>query len=92
MFADFEIFQQAFDVCVGGAGPVGIAAALELSRRGMRTLLIEAGSKRSKRPQRNDTGFDIEDDIYHAADRHTSATGLAARPNDGVGNALSWMI
>lgn len=42
----------------------------------MRTLLLEAGPKRSKRPQRNETGFDIEDDIYHAADRLTSATGL----------------
>lgn len=76
MFAGLEVFQQAFDVCVAGAGPVGIAAALELSRRGMRTLLLEAGPKRSKRPQRNETGFDIEDDIYHAADRLTSATGL----------------
>lgn len=76
MFADLEVFQQAFDVCVAGGGPVGIAAALELSRRGIRTLLIEAGPKRSKRPRQNETGFDIEDDIYHAADRLTSATGL----------------
>ncbi len=76
MFADLEIFQQVFDVCVVGAGPVGIAAALELSRRGMRTLLLEAGPKQSKRPQRNDTGFDIGDDTHHAADQVTSATGL----------------
>jgi len=76
MFVGPEVFQQGFDVCVAGAGPVGIAAALELSRRGMRTLLIEAGSKRSKRPQPNETGFDIGDDTFHAADQVTSATGL----------------
>ena len=76
MFADLEVFQQAFEVCVAGGGPVGLAAALELSRRGIRTLLIEAGPKRSKRPEHNETGFDIEDDIHHAADRLTSATGL----------------
>ena len=76
MFADLEVFQQVFDVCVTGAGPVGISAALELSRRGLRTLLIEAGPKRSKRPHQNETGFDVGDDIYHAADRLTSATGL----------------
>ncbi|PZM10184.1 FAD-dependent oxidoreductase [Rhizobium tubonense] len=76
MFADLEVFQQVFDVCVAGAGPVGIATALELSRRGLRTLLIEAGPKQSKRPQGNETGFDIEDDVHHAADQLTSATGL----------------
>ncbi|MDL2402523.1 FAD-dependent oxidoreductase [Rhizobium mayense] len=76
MFAGPEVFHQGFDVCVVGAGPVGIAAALELSRRGMRTLLIEAGPKQSKRPQQNETGFDIGDDIHHAADQVTSATGL----------------
>jgi len=76
MFVGPEVFQQGFDVCVVGAGPVGIAVALELSRRGMRAVLIEAGPKQSKRPQRNETGFDIGDDIHHAADRVTSATGL----------------
>ncbi|MEF0864658.1 GMC oxidoreductase [Rhizobium sp. BR 318] len=76
MFAGPEVFQQGFDVCVAGAGPVGIAAALELSRRGMRTLLIEAGPKQSKRPERNETGFDIGEDTHHAADQVTSATGL----------------
>jgi choline dehydrogenase-like flavoprotein len=76
MFVGAEVFQQGFDVCVAGAGPVGIATALELSRRGLRTLLIEAGPKQSKRPERNETGFDIGDDVYHAADHTTSATGL----------------
>ncbi|AYG63609.1 FAD-dependent oxidoreductase [Rhizobium jaguaris] len=76
MFAGPEVFQQGFDVCVVGAGPVGIAVALELSRRGMRALLIEAGPKQSKRPERNETGFDIGEDLHHAADQVTSATGL----------------
>ena len=32
------------DVCVIGAGPVGIVTALELSARGMRVLLLESGA------------------------------------------------
>jgi 2-polyprenyl-6-methoxyphenol hydroxylase-like FAD-dependent oxidoreductase len=32
------------DVCVIGAGPVGIALALELSRLGKTVLLLESGS------------------------------------------------
>src|SRR5258705_5862324 len=30
-----------FDVCVVGAGPVGLTLALELSRHGVRTALVE---------------------------------------------------
>jgi choline dehydrogenase-like flavoprotein len=33
------------DVCVIGAGPVGIVAALELSARGARVLLLESGGR-----------------------------------------------
>jgi hypothetical protein len=36
------------DVCVVGAGPVGIILALELSRRGKTVLLVESGSVRKR--------------------------------------------
>jgi GMC oxidoreductase/FAD binding domain-containing protein len=38
------MFENDFDVCVVGAGPVGMAAAIELGERGMRVALIESGS------------------------------------------------
>jgi len=35
-----------FDACVVGAGPAGIACALDLSSRGLKVLLLEAGRER----------------------------------------------
>ncbi|MGC1304711.1 MAG: GMC family oxidoreductase [Caulobacteraceae bacterium] len=35
--------DAAHDICVVGAGPVGITLALELARRGRRVLLLESG-------------------------------------------------
>lgn len=35
--------QKTYDVCIVGAGPVGITAALECAARGLRVALIEAG-------------------------------------------------
>lgn len=40
----------AFSVCIVGAGPVGIATAVELTTRGVRTILLEAGGAQA-RPQ-----------------------------------------
>jgi GMC oxidoreductase/FAD binding domain len=34
-----------YDVCVIGSGPVGLALSCELSRRGLRTLLLESGGE-----------------------------------------------
>jgi flavin-dependent dehydrogenase len=42
--------SASFDVIVAGGGPAGCAAAIECSRRGLRTLLLEASSPGVKRP------------------------------------------
>lgn len=36
--------RYAVDVCVAGAGPAGLAAAVMAARRGVKTLLLEAGT------------------------------------------------
>jgi choline dehydrogenase-like flavoprotein len=50
---DTPSFQRlaafAPEVCVIGAGPVGLATALEASARGLRVLVLESGGRRPKR-------------------------------------------
>ena len=35
--------DKNYDVCIVGAGPVGITAALECARRGLTVALVDAG-------------------------------------------------
>ncbi len=37
------VLDGEFDVCLVGAGPAGIACALDLAERGLKTLVLEAG-------------------------------------------------
>jgi choline dehydrogenase-like flavoprotein len=53
-----------FDVCVIGAGPAGIAVALECDAKGLSTLLIEAGGLKPGRTK--PTPDDIMDERCHA--------------------------
>jgi choline dehydrogenase-like flavoprotein len=43
------IDSAKFDHCVVGAGPVGLALALELAKRGLRVLVLESGGHTSNR-------------------------------------------
>ncbi len=43
--------DRVWDVCIVGAGPVGIAAALECERRGLTVLVLEAGKEELHPPQ-----------------------------------------
>jgi choline dehydrogenase-like flavoprotein len=43
---DAGVLDTDFDACVVGAGPAGIACALDLSAKGLRVLLLEAGRER----------------------------------------------
>lgn len=77
--------DEHYDACVAGAGPVGLALALEAAEAGLRVLLLEAGSetsgRRDKTPaqQHTDTIVDLD---RHAPELQTTRTG--------VGGA-SWM-
>lgn len=50
-----EVSDFDYDVLVVGAGPVGLAAALELSMRGIRTLLIERLERTGAAPRAKTT-------------------------------------
>lgn len=76
MFADAHAFSAPFQVCIVGAGPVGLAVALELCRLQICTLLIDAGAKRARRPHPNEASFDVCEGQNHGGDRETLGTGL----------------
>lgn len=54
------------DVCVVGAGPVGIALALELTRRGKTALLLESGGRAASKELQRLSDADILDPRHHA--------------------------
>lgn len=76
MIRGVEALKHRYEVCVAGAGPVGIALALELSSAGVRTLLVDAGPRRPRKPDIPDTGFDVPTSDKHEGDRATLAKGL----------------
>jgi choline dehydrogenase-like flavoprotein len=43
---DAGVLDAEFDACVVGAGPAGIACALDLSARGLKVVVLEAGRER----------------------------------------------
>jgi len=45
--SDLSLSEQTYDVCVVGAGPVGLTVALECEAAGLSVLLVEAGDARS---------------------------------------------
>ena len=61
------------DVCIIGAGPVGIALALECERLGFSVLIFEAGGKKAPRPDRGATADIATSNSHvpmHIATRH----------------------
>lgn len=55
------------DVVVVGAGPIGIATALELAGSGIRVALIESGLERADRAAQELAAFDSrQDDYFHS--------------------------
>ena len=70
--------DRVFDLCVIGAGPVGLSLALESSRLGLEVLLLEAGPRR--RPGRSRTApvapVRLTHPAHHAALAETTSAGL----------------
>lgn len=71
------------DVVVVGAGPIGIATALELARAGVEVTIVESGLDRNDRSAQELAGFDSrQDDYFH------SPSELSVRRQVGGTSAL----
>lgn len=64
-FGDGTMIQT--DVVVVGAGPIGIATALELARSGVQVALIESGREHAQHATQDLAAFDSrQDDYFHS--------------------------
>lgn len=59
-----DLVSDAHDVCVVGAGPVGISLAVELERLGLSVLLLESGSTSPKRSVQTLSDAEVNSDIH----------------------------
>lgn len=93
MYIDFEQIseqEEAFDICIIGAGAAGISMAVTLAERGHRVLLCEGGdadySERSQECYRGDVVGDPYIPLYGARLRYlggsTNHWGGVCRPLD----------
>ncbi|OBB58683.1 choline dehydrogenase [Mycobacterium sp. 852013-51886_SCH5428379] len=87
MIRDPEAFTTGMtietDVAIVGAGPIGIAMALELARKGVEVALIESGLDRSDPTAQQLADFDSrQDDYFH------TRSDLALRRALGGASAL----
>ncbi|NQX10195.1 FAD-binding protein [Microbacteriaceae bacterium VKM Ac-2855] len=70
---------DGFDLCIVGAGPVGLAAALEAADAGLRVLLLDAGDFSSGRrdvPSSRRPAPHIVDDARHAPMEQIARRGI----------------
>jgi choline dehydrogenase-like flavoprotein len=79
---DVGVLDAEFDACVVGAGPAGIACALDLRARGLKVLLLEAGRERPV-PGNPDL---LAADISHPA--HHDPTNIVAA--HALGGSSHW--
>src|SRR5712664_3341035 len=49
-FSKLRSDRPVYDVCVVGAGPIGLTVALECEAAGLSVLLLEAGDENSRKP------------------------------------------
>jgi choline dehydrogenase-like flavoprotein len=70
------------DICIVGAGPVGIALALECERRGLSVLVLESGQERPDRFAATLTAG------HRVNERHHAATAIAMCR--GLGGTSRW--
>lgn len=69
-----------YDLCVAGAGPVGLALALEAAATGQRVLLLDAGSetsgRRDKPVAQQHRADRVLDPVHHAPELQTTRFGV----------------
>lgn len=73
--------EAAHDVCVVGAGPVGITLALELARAGRSVLLLESGGEAASPEATALSGAEIADPARHDAMEIAVARRLGGTSN-----------
>jgi GMC oxidoreductase len=61
-----DLPERDFDVCLVGAGPVGLAAALECEAQGLSVLLLESGEVNPRKELTNLSAADDIDPRHHA--------------------------
>ncbi len=76
-----ELEGRAHDVCVVGAGPVGITLALELADKGKRVLLLESGGLKPSPITQELSRADIVDPAVHDDMRITVSRQLGGTSN-----------
>lgn len=78
------------DICVVGAGPVGISLALELARRGRSVLLLELGDARASEAALNLSDADILDPKVHVPMDVAVHRGLGGASNLWGGRCVAF--
>lgn len=70
--------ENDFDVLIGGAGPVGLAAAIELGRRGIRCLVVERNDRVGYSPRAKTTNVRTREHLrrWGIADRLRQASPI----------------
>ncbi len=89
MLSSRDVLNSEFDVCVVGAGPVGVCIALTLSNSGIRTLLLERGARNASAPKRQE-GVRLDDAVPHAPDHDTLAFGLGGTSSRWGGRCVEF--
>jgi choline dehydrogenase-like flavoprotein len=68
--------DNAFDVCIVGAGPAGLACAFDCHDAGLKTLLLEAGGENPVPGEPDILAAEINDSAWHDPTTITSASAL----------------
>lgn len=71
-----SVFENEFDVCVVGAGPAGLACALDCHDAGLKTLLLEAGGERPVPGDPDVLAAEIAHPAFHDPTSITAAQAL----------------
>lgn len=71
-----SVINRVWDVCVVGAGPIGMTVALECETQGLNTLLLESGPLEDGAKPIDDTDFEIVCPERHASMALSTCSGF----------------